>query len=107
MPAPPKRSTADLSKELEARAEQAEIERIDALSDEELDRELREAGIDADFAEEIPYFVAAPPEDPSDEGGGVVAPRRGKPAAPARRVWPWVAAVLVVVIAVAAIAMRR
>jgi hypothetical protein len=47
---PRKRTPAELWTAIERVADEAELARIDALGDEELDRELRQAGIDPDAA---------------------------------------------------------
>lgn len=63
MTEPRKRTDAEVWQALEkVAAELKDLERIDALSDEELDRELRAAGIDPDEAMELgPAFLVRPP----------------------------------------------
>jgi hypothetical protein len=91
---PPRKKGPDEAMREALRAEVAEIERIDALSDEELDRELREAGVDLDDAATSAWHHSPPPE-------------AGRLRAPRRRVWPWIAAFgAIVVLVLAAFAAR-
>ena len=91
---PPRKRSSDEATRKALRAELAEIERIDALSDEELDRELREAGIDLDDVSPASEWHLPPTE-----------PARARLSR--RRVWPWLAALgAVVVLVLAAFAAR-
>jgi hypothetical protein len=92
---PPRKRSTDAATREALRAELAEIERIDALSDEELDRELREAGIDLDEVSPTSERHLPPPSEPP----------RGRLSR--RRVWPWLAALgAVIVLVLAAFAAR-
>jgi hypothetical protein len=97
MTPPRKRSTDEATSEA-LRAELAEIERIDALSDEELDRELREAGVDFDETARAGVWHLPPPRGEPDGA---------RPRLSRRRVWPWLAALgAIVVLVLAAFAAR-
>jgi hypothetical protein len=86
---PPRRRTdAEVWRALEA-APETELARIDALSDDELDRELRDAGVS-------PELVA-----------GVVQPRAPAVALRRTRTWAWVALAAGVALVIAATARRR
>jgi len=86
-----KRTDAEVWEALEKiTAEVGELERIDALSDDELDRELRAAGIDpaeaATFGQDI--VVRPPPQAP---GPPSQAPRPPKKTARSPRKVHWIA----------------
>ena len=92
---PPRKRSPDEAKREALRAEMAEIERIDALSDDELDRELRDAGVDLDDVTATSEWHLPPPA----EGTRARVSRR--------RVWPWLAALgAVIVLVLAAFAAR-
>jgi hypothetical protein len=59
MSAPRKRSDAELWGAVEDVAAQAELSRIEALSDEEVDRELRAAGIEPGKAAKVGHEIGA------------------------------------------------
>jgi len=97
---PHKRTTAQVWQAVEGlAADEAELRRIDALSDEELDRELREAG--------------TTPEEAAKVGKGLLASGAGKEqppystAARARRRWTvWLVAATLGAIAITLAAMN-
>ena len=103
-----KRTDAEVWQALEkVAAEVGELERIDALSDDELDRELRAAGIDPAEAAKLGegLRVRAPPLA-SRERPQAPAPRERSPRPPRKVQWvPWGA--LAAVVLVAAVLARR
>jgi hypothetical protein len=116
MSAPSKRTTAQVWKALEATADEVELARIDALDDEALDRELRQAGIDPGEAADVGKGVlqsASPeanvPVAAASQPKGVDSGRQ-KPARPSGGRMPWViwlAAAAIAVLVLAAFAERR
>ena len=91
---PRKRTDAEVWRALEA-APETELARIDALSDDELDRELREAGVSPELAASI-----VSPRAPAVARPPAVAPRRA-------RAWRWVALAAGVALVIAASGRRR
>jgi hypothetical protein len=89
-----KRTPEEVKRLREIRAQLAELERIDALSDSELDRELREAGFELEVEVTVGWL---PPPFEADK-----ARARAR-----RRPWPWLAAAgAIVVLILAAMAAR-
>jgi hypothetical protein len=109
-----KRTDAEVWEALEKiTAEVGELERIDALSDDELDRELRAAGIEPEEAANLGQDIAnlgqdilvrVPPQAPGPPAQDPRAPKQA--ARPPRKVhwvaWAAVAAVAVLVVGVLA-----
>jgi hypothetical protein len=90
-----KRTPEEVRKQRELRVLLAELERIDALTDAELDHELREAGFDPEL-EVTPGTWLPHPQDHDK-----TRPR------PRRPPWPWLAAACaIVVLVLAAMAAR-
>ncbi len=76
MTEPRKRSPAEVWRALEKASTDAEVGRIDALSDDELDAELRAAGIDPADAAKIGMDVLEPAPAASDGGVASGVPAR-------------------------------
>jgi hypothetical protein len=90
-----KRTPEEVKRLREIRAQLAELERIDALSDTELEGELRDAGFELDV--EVTVGWLPPPPSEGDKGR----------ARARRRPWPWLAAAgAIVVLILAAMAAR-
>ncbi len=106
-----KRTAEEVWKALEAQAEEAELARIERLSDEELDRELRQAGIDPDaIAGEVPVFLRAPDGEEAarrDDEDDAWVTGSGAPAATKRPRWAWLVAAALVLVALAIALARR
>jgi hypothetical protein len=106
---PRKRTDAEVWRALEASAE-TELARIDALSDDELDRELRDAGISPDLAASIvqPPPSVAPPREPAVARPPVAVPPRERLVTPqGTPTWGWVALAAAVALVIATTARRR
>jgi hypothetical protein len=105
---PRKRTTAEVWQALDKVTADAELARLDAQSDEELDRALREAGIDPAEAAKIGLEALAKACDkaPTAPDTPPIAPKASRP--PRKVHWgARLAAAAAVAIVVAAIAMRR
>ena len=90
-----KRTPEEVRKQRELRVQLAELERIDALTDAELDRELREAGFDPEVEVTTGAWFPYPPDPDKTK----LRPRRPP--------WPWLAAACaIVVLILAAMAAR-
>ena len=104
-----KRTDAEVWQALEkVAAEVGELERIDALSDDELDRELRAAGIDPAEAAKLgqDLRVRAPPQA-SRMAPQTPAPRERSPRPPRKLQWvAWGALAAVAALVVAGLAKR-
>jgi hypothetical protein len=80
MTEPRKRSPAEVWRALEEASTEAEVRRIDALSDDALDAELRAAGIDPAEAAKIGEDVLGPVPAPGNGGAASEAPARTRGA---------------------------